>query len=211
MTIRTIYRSGKYPPVQKALLYLTLVGVVVIVFLPIAWMYQKMKLGMGVNIAQITLTFAMVIFLGLIMTGMGLAYFIDNAILRRKFIFRTSQPGGWVDVLVRAWGFDLIDEQPEILEISAPGLTLEADEDLEILNKPRKRGRKPLYLIDRWRRVVLTWEKRDTLRDSMTLIDLLIAEFGTHADGSPGMSRQSYYDWRDKVIVEFNKKPKQKK
>jgi len=203
MIIRTIFRGGKYPPVKKGVLYLTLIGVGLIVFLLIAWVYQKMKLCMGVDFAEITLTFAMVIFLGMVIMGMGLAYFIDSAIRRRRFIFRTPQPGGWVDVLVKTWGFELIDEQPEFLTISAPAQTLEADEVLAILNKPRRRGRKPTYSIDRWRRIVLKWENRDTLRDTMTLADLLAEEFGTHADGSPGMTEQSYYDWRDKVFTEI--------
>ncbi|MFA5873140.1 MAG: hypothetical protein WC832_04175 [Anaerolineales bacterium] len=203
MIICAIFRSGKYPPVKKGVLYLTLLGVGLIVFIPIAWMYQKMKLGMGVDVAQITLTFAMVIFLGMVLAGMGLAYFIDSTIRRRRFIFRTPQPGGWVDALIRVWGFELIDEQLESPAISAAAQTLEADEVLAILNKPRRRGRKPTYSIDRWKRIVLKWENRDTLRDTMTLADLLAEEFGTHADGSPGMTEQSYYDWRDKVFAEL--------
>ncbi len=205
MIIHTIFRSGKYPPVKKGVLYLTLGGIGLIVFLPIVWAYQKMKLGMGVNIAQITLTFAIVIFLGMVLAGMGLAYFFDGAIRKQRFIFRAPQPRGWVNVLIRIWGFELIDEQPESPAISAPTQTLKANEALAILNKPRRRGRKPTYSIDRWKRIVLKWENRDTLRDTMTLADLLAEEFGTHADGSPRMTEQSYYDWRDRVFAELKK------
>jgi hypothetical protein len=203
MIIRTIFRGGKYPPVKRGVLYLTLIGVDLIVFLPIAWMYQKLKLGMGVEVAQISLTIAMLRSLELVLVGIGMAYFIDSAILRRKFIFHAPQPGSWVDALIRAWGFDLRDEQPENPAIAATAQALEVVNALAILNKPRRRGRKPSYSIDRWRRVVLNWESRDTLRNTMTLADMLAEEFGTHADGSPRMSEQSYYDWRDKVLSEI--------
>lgn len=208
MTIHTIFRGGRYPPVKKGVLFLTLLGVGWVVFLPIAWMYQKLRSGMGVDFAQISLTLAMVLFLGTILAGMGLAYFIDSAIRRQRFIFHAPQPGGWVDALIRAWGFELMIGQPENPAISATAQPLEGDDALAILNKPRKRGRKPAYSIDRWRRVVVRWENRDTLRNMITLTELLSEEFGTHADGSPGMSKQSYYDWRNKVLAEYKKKSK---
>jgi hypothetical protein len=203
MIIRSIFRGGKYTRVIKGVLYLILFGVALIVYFPIAWVYQKMKLDMGVNVADIALAFAMVLCLGLVMTGMGLGYLIDMAIRRRRFIFLTPLSGSWVDTLIRIWGFELIDGETEIPTISAPAHTIEADKVLEILNKPRRRGRKPTFSIDRWRRVVLKWENRDTLRDTMTLADLLAEEFGTHVDGSPRMTEQSYYDWRDKVFSEI--------
>jgi hypothetical protein len=205
MIIHTIFRSGKYPPAKKGALYLTLGGIGLIVFLPIVWVYQKMKLEMGVDIAQITLTFAMVILLGMVLAGMGLAYFIDGVIRKQRFIFRTPKSRSWVNALIRIWGFELINELSESPAISVPAQNLEVDEALAILNRPRRRGRKPTYSIDRWKRVVLKWESRDTLRDTMTLADLLAEEFGTHVDGSPRMTEQSYYDWRDKVFKELKK------
>ena len=208
MVIRTILRGGRCSPVKKSILCLILIGVGLFVSLPIAWVYQKMKLGMGVDVAEITLTFAMIIFLGIVLVGMGLAYFIDSAIRKQRFIFHAPQPGGWVDALIRTWGFHLIDKQPENPAKSAAAQSLEVDEVFAILNKPRRRGRKPTYSIDRWKRIVLKWENRDTLRDTMTLADLLAEEFGTHADGSPKMTEQSYYDWRDKVFAEVKKQQK---
>jgi len=202
MIIRTIFRGGKYTRVEKTVLYLILVGVALIVFFPIAWVYQKIKFDVGVNVADIALTFAMVICLGLVMTGMCLGYFIDSAIRKRRFIFLDPPPGGWVDTLIRIWGFEPIDGE-RVIPPSAPAQTLEADKVLAILNKPRRRGRKPTFTIDRWRRVVLKWEYRDTLRDSMSLADRLSEEFGSNVDGSPTMTEQSYYYWRDKVFTEI--------
>ena len=205
MTSRTILRGGKCSPVKKITLYLALIGAGLIVFLPIAWVYQKMKSGIGSDVAQITLTFAIVILLGVVLVGMGLAYFIDSAIKKRSFIFRSPQPGSWVDALIRAWGFILVEEQPDDSALPVQASIPEADEILAVLNKPRRRGRKPTYSIDRWKRIVLKWENRDPLRDTMTLADLLAEEFGTHVDGSPKMTEQSYYDWRNRVFAEFKK------
>ena len=50
---------------------------------------------------------------------------------------------------------------------------------------------------------MLKWEYRDTLRDSMSLADRLSEEFGSNVDGSPTMTEQSYYYWRDKVFTEI--------
>ncbi len=162
-----------------------------------------MKLGAGLEIAQITLTFTMILILGVVMAGMGLAYFMDRAIRNQNLIFHAPKPGGWVDALIRIWGFALVEKQPETLVPSSPVLNFPTNEVLAILNKPRRRGRKPTYSIDRWKRVVFKWENRDTLRDTMTLAELLAEEFGTNADGSPKMTEQSYYDWRNKVFAEL--------
>lgn len=164
-----------------------------------------MKLNMGVDFAEIILVFAMVILLEMVLAGMGLAYFVDSAIRKQRFIFRTPQPGSWVSVLIKIWGFEVVNEIPEIPVIFTPTQTTQADEALAILNKPRRRGRKPTYSIDRWTRIVMKWENRDTLRNTMTLSDHLAEEFGTNADGSPRMTEQSYYDWRDKVFTELRK------
>lgn len=205
MAMYTIFRSGKYPTLKKGILYLALAGAGLVVFLPITWAYQMMKLNMGVEIAEVILTFAIVILLGTISAGVSLAYFIDGAIRRQRFIFRAPQPGSWVTVLIRIWGFEVLSEEPESPAIFEPDITIKANEALAILNQPRRRGRKPTYSIDRWKRIVMKWENRDTLRDTMTLADHLAEEFGTNADGSPKMTEQSYYDWRDKVFAELKK------
>ncbi len=203
MIIRTIFRGGKNTPVNTFFLSLTLVVVGLIEYLPITWVYQKTKQALGVDFAQISLTFTTVILLGLVLTGMVLAYFIDNAIRKRRFIFRSPRCWGWVEPLIRVWGFELVDEHQESHVTSKADNTLMPDEVSTILNKPRRGGRRPTYSIDRWRRIVLKWENRDTLRDAMTLADLLAEEFGTHPDGSPRMTEQTYYCWRDKVLDEI--------
>jgi hypothetical protein len=210
MIIRTIFRGGKYTRVEKSVLYLILVGVALIVFFSIAWVYQKIKFDVGVNVADIGLTFAMVFCFWLVLTGMRMGYFIDMGIRKRSFIFLAPPTGGWVDTLIRIWGFEPIDGEKEIPTISESTHTPEEDNVLENMNKPRRRGRKPTFPIDRWRRVVLKWENRNTLRDTMTLAEVLSKEFGTNVDGSPRMAEQSYYVWRDRVFAEIKKEAEAK-
>jgi hypothetical protein len=202
MKIRPISRSGKFTPVKRGICFLTLVVAILLSVLSMAWVYQKMKLAMGVDIAEVTLIFAMVIFLEMIMAGMVLAYFIDNIIHRQRFIFRAPQPGGWVDALIQVWGFERVAELPESTAISTLDQLFEANGSLATPNKHKQRGRKPTYSYERCKQVVIKWECRDIFRDTHTLIEFLTEEFGTHVDGSPKVSVQSFYDWRKKVIAE---------
>ena len=202
MTIHTLYRSRKYSPGNNVILSLILIVLTVIVFLPITWVYHNTEHILGLEFAQISLTFATILFMAMILTGMGLAHFISNAIRRRNFIFRAPKPGSWAVALIKGWGFELIEESQEKHETSMPDRIFELDQVSAILNKPRRRGRRPTYTLDRWRRIALKWENRDTLRDTMTLVDLLAEEFGSHPDGSPKITVATYYCWRDKVLEE---------
>ena len=193
-------------PANMVVLSLTLVVVSLIEYLSITWVYQKTRLALGVDLAQISVSFMTIIVLGMVLLGMRLAHFIENAIGRQRFIFRAPRPGSWVEALIRVWGFELIDKRQESHVTSKADSTLKPDEVSTILNKPRRGGRRPTYSIDRWRRIVLKWENRDTLRDAMTLADLLAEEFGTHPDGSPRMTEQTYYCWRDKVLDDLRNK-----
>jgi hypothetical protein len=197
--------GGKYSPARKRLLYLILIGIGFIVFLPTFWVHQGLKSGVGLHLAQISMSFAMVILLGLVLAGMGLGYLIDITIRRQGFFNQSLSRASWVSVLIKAWGFDLIDKESEFPSIPILVHSLEVDDTLAILSKPRKRGRRPSYPIDRWKRVVLKWENRDTHRSMMTLTELLAEEFGTNADGSPKISEQTYYSWRNKVFAEMKK------
>ena len=190
-------------PANMVVLSLTLVVVSLIEYLSITWVYQKTRLALGVDLAQISVSFVTIIVLGMVLLGMRLAHFIGDAMARRRFIFRNPRSEGWVLALIRVWGLELPDEHPESHVTSKADNTLKPDEVSAILNRPRQRGRRPAYSIDRWRRIVLKWENRDTLRDAMTLADLLAEEFGTHPDGSPRMTEQTYYCWRDKVLEVF--------
>lgn len=205
MTTYTIVRSEKSPPARKIIINLMLVGAGLVVLFPIIWVYQRIESREGLDVAQATMVFVMVILLAIVSAGMVLAYVTDRAIRKQKFIFRSPRPGSWVDTLIRAWGFVLIEETPEKNAEPAHIKRSEVEEALAILDKPRRRGRKPIFPIDRWRRVVLKWENRDPLRDTMTLAELLSDEFGTWADGSPKASEQTYYAWRDKVFAELKK------
>lgn len=205
MATYKVARGGKHSPGKIFVLLLILIGAGLAVFIPIEWAYQEIDSGMGAVVAQITVTFAIVFLSAIVLAGMCVGYLIDRAIKKQRLIFRSPQPGGWVDRLIGVWGFVLVEEQPAEGVQPRQAQSSEAEEALAMLSRPRRRGRKPTYSIDRWKRIVFKWENRDPLRDTMTLADLLAEEFGTHADGSPRMTEQSYYDWRDRVFAELKK------
>jgi len=58
--------------------------------------------------------------------------------------------------------------------------------------------------------VVVAWEKRDTIRNPITLNEFLCEHFGRNADGSPGMSENSFYANRKRVLAELRTQTKKK-
>jgi hypothetical protein len=59
--------------------------------------------------------------------------------------------------------------------------------------------------MDRWIKVVLAWENRDTWRNPITLVEFLSQEFGTWADGSPRVSKKAFYDNQKRVHEELRR------
>ncbi len=212
MNICTIFRSKKYGPIQKVMLYLSLIGAGLLVFVPVAWAYHKIQMGVGVEVAQTVLAFEVAFLLVLTFTGFALGYLMDWAIRHRRFVFHAPQQGGWIETLIRLWGYELnCCDQAGEFPASFSDKSQNKDEILALINRPRRRGRKPTFSIDQWKRVVLKWENRDPLRDTFTLSELLAEQFGTYADGSPRMADQSYYAWRDRVLVELQQEAGKKR
>jgi hypothetical protein len=80
------------------------------------------------------------------------------------------------------------------------------------VQKRRRLGRKPNFPLERWLPIAQKWENRDPLVDAFTLGELISEHLGTHPDGSPIMTEQSYYStWRDLAIEELEKREAQKK
>ena len=208
----TIFRSRRYGPTKKVVLVLSLTGAAVVVTLPVAWAYEKINLGVGMEAAQVTVAFQVFVVLVLTAVGMGLGYLVDWTIRRRKSIFRSPPEGGCAEALVRLWGYEMIcKEEVEYNIIPEINLFPTFDEVIDMINRPKRRGRKPTFPLDAWLPIAAKWENRDPMRDAFTLEDLIRESLGENSDGSPVVSAQSYYStWRERALDEMRRQAEAK-
>jgi len=208
----TISRSRRYGPTKKVVLVLSLTGIAVVVTLPVAWAYEKVNLGVGMEAAQVTVAFQLFVLLVMTAVGVGLGYLVDWAIRRRRAIFRLPPEGGCAEALVRLWGYEMTcEEEVEYNIIPEINLFPTFDEVLNMVNRPKRRGRKPTFPLEAWLPIAAKWENRDTIRDAFTLDDLIKEFLGESADGSPIVSSQSYYStWRDRAMEELQRRAEAK-
>ena len=209
----TISRSRRYGPTKKAVLVLSLTGIAVVVTLPVFWAYEKVNLGVGTEAAQVTIAFQVFVLLVMTAVGIGLGYLVDWAIRRRRSIFRMPPEGGCAEALVRLWGYEMsCEEEVEYNIIPEINLFPTFDEVLNMVNRPKRRGRKPTFPLERWLPIAAKWENRDTIRDAFTLGELISEHLGQNPDGSPIVSEQTYYStWRERALEELQRLAEEKR
>jgi hypothetical protein len=212
MKICTTFRSRKCGLIRKVLLYLSLIGAGMVVFVPVVWAYRKIQLGIGTEVAHVTLALQAFFILVLTTVGLGVAYLVDWSIRRRKFIFNAPQEGSRVESLLRLWGYELKCRE-EAENEALPGFDLPSTMEgiHKLSNRPKRRGRKPVFPLERWLPIAVQWENRDPIRDAFTLGDLISEHLGESMDGSPIVSEQTYYStWRDRAIEELQRRAEAK-
>ena len=211
MNIQAKFQSREYDFSQKVFLYLLLIGSGAIMFTPVAWVNYKIKLGLGVNISQMALTYQVVFLLVFVAIGFVLALIIELSIRERKAIFSSSQAGSWSVRIAYWWGYELLTEGEPTQSAAQVDLASEENNINDWLKRPRRRGRKPAFPLERWLPIALKWESRDSMRDAFTLEELIAEHLGTNADGSPVVTVQAYYNtWRDLALEELQKMAKEK-
>ena len=194
------------------MLVLCLTGAGVVVTLPVIWAYQKIQISLGMETAQVTMAFHVSEILVMTTVGVGLGYLMDWAICRRRFIFHTPKEGSCIEALVRLWGYEMIcQEEVEYKIIPEINLLPTFDEVNDMINRPRRRGRKPTFPLEAWLPIAAKWENRDPMRDAFTLEDLIRESLGENLDGSPVVSAQSYYStWRERALDEMKRQAEAK-
>ena len=194
------------------MLVLSLTGIAVVVTLPVFWAYEKVNLGVGTEAAQVTIAFQVFVLLVMTAVGVGLGYLVDWAIRQRRSIFRLPPEGGCAEALVRLWGYEMTcEEEVEYNIIPEINLFPTFDEVLNMVNRPKRRGRKPTFPLEAWLPIAAKWENRDPIRDAFTLEDLIRESLGENPDGSPVVSAQSYYStWRDRAMEELQRRAEAK-
>jgi hypothetical protein len=205
---QTFIRHPKYSRKQWAVLLFCLKVSALLVCVPLFWLFYKMRLNWGDDIAHIILAFVSFGLLVVVLMGAGIGLAIDYAIRRRKFIFRDPQPGSRIYGMVRVWGYDILETQASELEPPPPDTkTLPdlPDEPYTLPEKARRKGRKPQFNVKDWAKVALKWEQRDPTFDLFTLEQVICQELGKHPNGAPIMSEKAYRGtWRIRAIRYIN-------
>lgn len=204
MTLKRLLRSwkrGTFKTIRLTFFILTLAALIIKFT---TWFYENYKQGLGDNLARVAIAFHAVMFVSMVLIGLGLGYGVEWLILRRKFIFRDPQPDSLAEWIVILWGIELPPAQTETEDPVASESV-----ELEYLNRPTRRGRKPAFTLERWLPIAAKWENRDPMRDAFTLGELIAEHLGTNADGSPIVSEQTYYSlWRARAIEELKRRSK---
>jgi len=212
MNLCTIFRSRKYGPIQKIILVLALVGTGVLVFWQVTWVYQNIQSDIGSKTAETSLADHIVILLALTAAGFALAYLMDWMIRHQKSIFHSLHEGSWTEMIVHLWGYELnyLPEPKNQTGTEAPFIP--PLDSFELIDRPRRRGRKPTFPLERWLPIALQWENRDPIRDAFTLGELISEHLGTNSDGSPVVSEQTYYStWRERALQELQQRAQSRK
>jgi hypothetical protein len=211
MITRKEFHSSQHTPFQKALLYFLLLASGASMLLPVVWINHKIKTELGTNISEMALTYQIVFLLGFVSIGFIFAFFIEISIRKQGTIFSSSQVGSWSERIATWWGYELIAEEAPARIVLTSDTIPEADNIEELINRPRRRGRKPVFPLDRWLPIAAKWESRDSIRDAFTLGELIAEHLGTNPDGSPVVSEQAYYStWRKRALEELQERARKK-
>lgn len=196
-------QRNQISPILRLALVFSLILCAVIVIGSIVWIFHKTHYGLGPEAAEVAAAFVSMLILGLVLVGVRAGLSLDRLIRSRKFeACRIYHSSTRLRQFLLLLGYEEI--QPESCTPLRDG-PQGVEELFLLIDKPRRRGRLPTHSLERWIRVVLAWENRDTVRNPMTLNEFLSLEFGTYADGSPCMSENSFYENRKKVFEALRK------
>lgn len=174
----------------------------------IYWIFLKINHSAGVELAEVAVAFLSIFVMALILVGMRAGLGLDRWIRYRRFeecrLFHsfkhTHRVLSWL-----GYGHIIEEEAP-----SNEFYGWKAEELLALFEKPKRRGRRPTHPPERWIRVVLAWENRDIVRNTLTLPEFLIEQFGQNADGTPCESVSNFYDNRQKILKAIKEHAKHK-
>jgi len=198
-----ITNSRKYTSIKIILLLVFHGSMLLIVFLDLRWFYRTFEANLDHPLAQAAIAYHILLLTGLALTGICLGHWVDRMIREKNSIFQCVEEGSWAEIILNLWGYAL-EEEGHKQEIPTDPLVL--------LDLPTRRGRKPVFTLDRWLPIAAQWENRDPIRDGFTLADLIADHLGTNADGSPIVSEQTYYNtWRPRAIAELRRRAQSKK
>ncbi len=204
-----VTRRSHIHPIFRVVLFFLLMLCGGMLIVSINWVFHKVHYSLGMELGEVAVALISVFILILILVGLRTGLSMDRFIRRRKYkACRIYKACRQVQYFL-SW-LEYEDLQPEHQAVK--GVENQSSEEvLPLIDRPNRRGRIPAYSLDRWTRVVLAWEGRDTWRNPMTLSEFLAEEFGRYADGSPRISESRFYELRKIILKDLRKKVDQKK
>ncbi len=207
MSLGTIFRSKRYGPIKKTILLLSILATGVIAFWQVTSVYQKIQAGMGSEMAETSLADHIVILLALTAVGFSVGHQVDWAIRHQTSIFHSLHEASWAELIVHLWGYEVKYHPESTTQTEPEAPPIPTLDSFELIDRPRRRGRKPTFPLERWLPIVVQWENRDPIRDAFTLGELICEHLGTNSDGSPVVSEQTYYStWRERALQELQRR-----
>jgi hypothetical protein len=205
-------QSNPFPPIfLKAGLLVVLLASSTSVVSSAIWIYHRIHHSLGLEVAEVVVSFLVILILGLILVGLGAGFGAKRVLRRRKVhVLRICRSLKLCKFIQPLWGD--VGIHPETDETET--FTSNKQDAIVVTaasNRRPRRGRLPNYPMDRWIKVVSAWENRDTLRNPITLEEFLSQEFGTWADGSPRVAKKTFYDNQMKVHTELHEQEARKK
>ena len=214
MNLLNHFRARKGGMVKRMFLIGLFVSVLLVISRDIVWLYANFESEMGTTMAEVAISYQIVLLLGLLVAGVGLGHLVNKLIREKRSIFRSPGKGGITEKIMNVWGYELGDTQKpgdEWNGLVEPEVSDETSSSLEEITTPR-RGRKPTFTVDRWVPIAQKWENRDPIRDAFTIGELISEHLGTNEDGSPVISEQTYYSvWKDRALKEIQRIERRKK
>jgi len=195
-------------PIFRIVLFFVLIISGGMLFFSIIWVFNKVYSGIGRELAEVSVALISILILTLVVIGLRAGLSMDRFIRQQKVaawrVYRSSSQVRRFISLLGYEEFPLAGGQP------TEENTQLGEEILALIDRPKRPGRRRSHTMDRWIRVVLAWEKRDQVRNPITLPEFLCEEFGEYKDGSPRMSENCFYENRRRVIDELRKDSKSK-
>ena len=197
-------QSNQFPPIFLRLgVIIALLVSSIGIFFSVTWIYHQVHHSLGLEIADVVVAFLVILILRLIIMGFKAGFRAKRALRQRRLLaLRIYRFLKWSKTFRTCWEY--IGPQAAAEKNLSP--TKQVVTEITVASdRPPKRGRPPTYSIDRWIKVVSAWENRDLWHNPITLDEFLSQEFGTCVDGSPKISKKTYYDWQKKVHKEVRK------
>ena len=107
MKLKKLLRSWKRGTFKTIRLTVFILIVTALIVKFTFWFYENYKQGLGDHLARVAIAYHAVLFVGMVLIGLGVGYGIEWLILHRKSIFRDLQSDSLAEWIMILWGIEV--------------------------------------------------------------------------------------------------------